>query len=97
MLGGTPAPASSISTFLWALPNSFAIKAPAKPEPTITTSHSMSDAAAIVGSFVDLVALSDEVAARIGGPRPIAELHFAESHRMGLRYLQRPSLGVGFR
>jgi hypothetical protein len=34
------------------LPNSFAISAPAKPAPTIATSHSMQDsAAAMVGSL----------------------------------------------
>jgi hypothetical protein len=33
------------------LPNSFATNAPAKPAPTIATSHSMQDPAAMVGSF----------------------------------------------
>src|SRR5215510_2078192 len=96
MLGGTPSPASRTITFFRALPNSCAINAPAKPAPTIATSHSMQDsAAAIVGSFEDLIAY--EIAARARWTRPVAELHFAESHGVGLRHPQRPSLGIRFR
>src|SRR6266511_1662125 len=94
MLGGTRSPASRMTTFFRALPNSFAINAPAKPAPTIATSHSMQDSAAMVGSLKNLIA--DEISASAWRARPVTELHFAESHGVSLGHPQRPSLGVGF-
>src|SRR2546429_9505990 len=99
MLGGTPSPASRMTTSIGlprSLFSSFAINAPAKPAPTITTSHSMQDSAAIVGSSDDLIACDErrEIARRT---RPVAELHFAEPHRMALGHPQRPGLRVRFR
>src|SRR6516165_2877789 len=99
MLGGTPSPASRMTTSIGlprSLLSSFAINAPAKPAPTIATSHSMQDSAAIVGSSDDLIACDErrEIARRT---RPVAELHFAESHGMGLGHPQSPSLSVCLR
>src|SRR5205809_5632576 len=97
MLGGTPAPASRITTstgLFRSLLSSFAINAPAKPAPTIATSHSMQDSAAIVGSSGELTCESGAIARRTC---PVTELHFAESHWVGLGHPQRPGLGVRFR
>jgi len=47
MFGATPAPASRMMTFLRLLPSSLAINAPAKPEPTIATSHTLGSAAIV--------------------------------------------------
>src|SRR5262245_5680841 len=98
MLGGIGAPASRIFTFtglLGSLLSSFAISAPAKPAPTIATSHSMQDSAAIVGSSGQLIAY--ESSARTRWTRPVTELHFAESHGMRLGHPQSPRLRVRFR
>src|SRR5262245_20282146 len=98
MLGGIPAPASRMTTFTGlfrSLLSSFAINAPAKPEPTIATSHTRQDSAAIVGSSGDLITY--ESSARVWWTRPVAKLHFAETHGMGLRHPQSPRLSVCFR
>src|SRR5689334_18540169 len=95
MLGGTPAPASSTMTFLRPLPSSFAIRAPANPEPMIATSHTRSDSAAMIGLLGD--GGPDEIFDVVRRTGPIAELHFAEAHGMRLRHPQRPCLGIGFR
>src|SRR5258706_2219708 len=99
MLGGTCSPASRMTTSIGlprSLLSSFAINAPAKPAPTIATSHSMQDSAAIVGSSDDLIAC-DERRAIAGRTRPVAGLHFAESHGIGLGHPHVPGLRVRFR
>jgi hypothetical protein len=51
MLGCTPGPASRITTLIPFGLNSLAINAPAKPDPTIATSHLMQLLSAMAGSL----------------------------------------------
>src|SRR5262249_6386962 len=98
MFGGIPSPASRIMTLLRPLPSSFAINAPAKPEPTIATSHNiLSISPTMIYLPQEFPRRSHEIGARVRRARPITELHFAEPHRMGLGHPQRPCLGIGFR
>src|SRR6476661_8480202 len=93
----TQAPASRIMTDFLALPSSWAIKAPAKPDPTIPASHSTSALVAIAGLLRECSHLSD-VFNKLGRvPRPVAERQLTESHRMSPSHLQSPALCVCFR
>src|SRR5580692_9465449 len=96
MLGGIPAPASRIMTLRWRLPSLFAIKAPAKPEPTIATSHTLSASPAMI-RLTQISLTINKVVNVVRRARPITKLHLAEAHGVGLSDPQRPRLGISFR
>src|SRR5262245_46613898 len=93
MFGGIPSPASRIATVLPRLASSFAISAPAKPDPTITTSKS----SAAIDQFPLGLDNRNELSGRLRRARPVSELHVAVSHGMGLCDAPQPALRIGLR
>src|SRR5258708_31465175 len=97
MFGGTPSPASRITTLLCCLASSLAIREPAKPDPTITTSMSSAMVQLPLRFWLWWVCrtCADEGDLLVRRTRPVAELHVAVAHWVRLSDAPQPALGIG--